>query len=178
MGHLIEKQGMQIAIPAVAALAAEFPDVELIVIGSGPYRSQLEDLARHMGVVERVVFEGYVESEQDMLALLQTASVALAPYLELHDSFTRYADPGKIKTYLVAGLPVVVTSVPPIARELEIAGCGVVVSGTVQGVIDGVRELFNEDTATQNLRRKSAVTFVAELGWAHVFDDAMASLLP
>ena len=47
------------------------------------------------------------------------SSVAVAPYAQTDETFTRYADPGKLKAYLAAGLPIVLTDVPPNARELE-----------------------------------------------------------
>ena len=50
--------------------------------------------------------------------LLAEASIAAAPSDPSETTFTRFADPGKLKSYLAAGLPIVLTDVPPNAREL------------------------------------------------------------
>jgi len=53
------------------------------------------------------------------LQLLSSASIGLATYLESEESFTQFADPGKLKNYLAAGLPIVMTRVPYNADSLE-----------------------------------------------------------
>ncbi len=45
VGRLAEKKGCQYLIQAMAQVQAEIPDVELVIIGDGPLRLQLEDLA-------------------------------------------------------------------------------------------------------------------------------------
>ncbi len=55
----------------------------------------------------------------DVARILASSSLAVAPYRPGHATFTAYADPGKLKAYLAAGLPIVLTDVPPNAAELE-----------------------------------------------------------
>lgn len=177
MGHLLEKQGVQLGIGAMAKLTRDFPELQLLIVGDGPYRTELERLAHDLGVAERVTFHGYISDEQDMLDLLQSASIGLAPYLDQDDSFTRYADPGKLKAYLAAGLPSVVTRVPPTAQDLADAGCAVVVEATEEGVSAGLRSLLLEDDYTRLERRKRARGMAEGLVWTSVFDSALGSAL-
>jgi glycosyltransferase involved in cell wall biosynthesis len=67
-----------------------------------------------------------VAEEEVVVSILGSASIAIAPFDETPGSFTEYADPQKIKFYLAAGLPILLTSIPPNSHELvENAGCTV-----------------------------------------------------
>jgi teichuronic acid biosynthesis glycosyltransferase TuaC len=57
VGHLVERKGHHHVIRALAHL----PDTDLIIVGSGPDRRTLEELAVRLGVAERVRFLGAVD---------------------------------------------------------------------------------------------------------------------
>lgn len=173
LGHLLEKQGLQLVIEALPEIALSFGDVDLVVIGDGPYQATLLELAQSVGVAERVVFFGYVKDESDVLRLLASASVGVAPYLESEDSFTRFADPGKLKNYLAAGLPIVMTQVPYNADSLEKSGCAIVVRPTAAEVTRAVCRLFSEDLSERGSRRAKALNQVKGLDWVSVFSSAL-----
>jgi len=56
LGHLLEKQGLQHVIAALPLIAESFSDVDLVVIGSGPYQAALAEMAHNVGVENRVRF--------------------------------------------------------------------------------------------------------------------------
>jgi glycosyltransferase involved in cell wall biosynthesis len=58
VGNLIPIKGHDLLIRAVASLAAEFPTIALEIIGDGPERSRLENLAKELQIAERVRFLG------------------------------------------------------------------------------------------------------------------------
>lgn len=58
-GRLSREKGADIAIEAFARLVRGRTDARLVLIGDGPERPALENLARSRGVAERVVFAGY-----------------------------------------------------------------------------------------------------------------------
>ncbi|NHN58915.1 MULTISPECIES: glycosyltransferase family 4 protein [Halorussus] len=60
VGRLEAYKGVQHAIRALP----ELPEYDLVVAGSGDYRSELERVAREVGVSERVEFLGYVDDER------------------------------------------------------------------------------------------------------------------
>jgi len=62
VGHLVERKGHHHVIRALVHL----PDTDLIIVGSGPDRRTLEELAVRLGVAERVRFLGAVD--QGMLS--------------------------------------------------------------------------------------------------------------
>jgi len=68
VGHLIERKGHYLVIEAIK----DMPDATLLIVGSGPDRQQLENLAARLGVQERVRFLG----NQDQKALCEIYNAA------------------------------------------------------------------------------------------------------
>jgi glycosyltransferase involved in cell wall biosynthesis len=60
VGRLEEYKGVQHVIRALP----ELPEYDLVVAGSGPYREELERIARDEGVADRVDFLGYVDDDR------------------------------------------------------------------------------------------------------------------
>jgi len=60
VSRLKEYKGVQYVIRSMA----EIPEYDLLVAGSGPYRNELEQIARKAGVSEQIEFLGYVSAEE------------------------------------------------------------------------------------------------------------------
>lgn len=63
IGNLVSRKGQDMVIRALPRVLKSVSDVTYLIIGDGPYRSQLERLARDMKVEDRVVFTGQVGQE-------------------------------------------------------------------------------------------------------------------
>jgi glycosyltransferase involved in cell wall biosynthesis len=77
--RLFEKNGVEYLVRSVPLMRAEV-DVDVLVVGDGPMRGQLEGLARELGVAEAVHFLG-ARPNAAMPALLASADVAVIPSL-------------------------------------------------------------------------------------------------
>lgn len=74
VGRLSEQKGQDIAIRALSQL--DIPGVRLRLVGSGPERSALEDLAAELGVAERVE---WVAHQDEPVLEYRAADVVVAP---------------------------------------------------------------------------------------------------
>jgi glycosyltransferase involved in cell wall biosynthesis len=81
LGRLVPHKQVEVALHTVAALAGEFPELSLVVAGHGWWEPRLRDLARQLGVEQRVRFAGFV-TEREKHALLAWAWLALTPSLK------------------------------------------------------------------------------------------------
>lgn len=72
VGNLVERKGHDIVIQALARLGPELSDTQYLIAGDGPHRATLENLARSLGVAERVNFLGRVDRAD--LPLLYSAA--------------------------------------------------------------------------------------------------------
>jgi glycosyltransferase involved in cell wall biosynthesis len=60
VGRLEEYKGIQYVIRAMT----ELPEHDLLVVGNGPYRNELEQITRTVNVEDQVEFLGYVDEEE------------------------------------------------------------------------------------------------------------------
>ena len=101
--------------------------------------------------------------------------MAAAPYTDDADSFTRWADPGKLKAYLGAGLPIVMTSTPPIAPQLEAAGSALLVQPDAGSVAAGLAKVLQDPSLWSSMHTASLAE-VAQYDWPAVLTEALASM--
>jgi len=67
VGNLLRGKGHELVLKAVAGVASDFPTLQCIMIGEGPDQSRFADLARTLGIAEKVSFRG----RQDRAAVAQ-----------------------------------------------------------------------------------------------------------
>jgi glycosyltransferase involved in cell wall biosynthesis len=171
LGHLVERQGVSTLLAALAALCERGVKISADVVGRGPLEESLRSEAAKLGLGESVTFHGFVARHEDVEQILAAASVGVAPYEP--GSFTQHADPGKLKSYLAAGLPIVTTAVPPNARELEQAGAAVIVDASPAELADAVERLIDMP-AEWRTRRDAALAVARRYDWPVILDDALA----
>lgn len=77
-GRLIEAKGFQDLLAAVAQMPSAFDGrpVHLLLLGDGPYRASLEDLAAKLNIATRVHLAGWVDNA---VALMSIADLAVLP---------------------------------------------------------------------------------------------------
>jgi glycosyltransferase involved in cell wall biosynthesis len=61
VGRLSPEKGLTALLDAFAAVAAEFEEVRLVLVGDGPCRTKLEKQALSLGITSRVVFAGHAQ---------------------------------------------------------------------------------------------------------------------
>jgi glycosyltransferase involved in cell wall biosynthesis len=105
--------------------------------------------------------------------ILAAASLAVAPYRP--HSFTTYADPGKLKAYLAAGLPVVLTPVPPNAEELVREAGAELAPFDAAGLADAIARGLDSPEEWRR-RRQLALAYRERFDWATLLPAALARL--
>jgi glycosyltransferase involved in cell wall biosynthesis len=103
VGRLVAVKGHSILLDAFARLLADNVDATLTIVGDGPLRSELEEVAKRLGIDDRVRLAGRI-GQDDLLA-----------YYEAADVF--------VLTSLAEGIPVVLmeamaTQLPVVASDI------------------------------------------------------------
>jgi len=93
---------------------ASAPHIHLFLLGDGPLRDQMQQLARDLGVFDRVTFAGF---RDDVPQILKACDIYV--HSTTSDGFGMAACEA-----MAAGLPVIVSDVPGLAQV--VAGAGVV----------------------------------------------------
>ena len=171
MGGVEKQKGAELFVPFALELKKRVPDFRFVIVGGGKDVPALREEIQKAGLQEQVTVHGFVEAMEDVLALLAKAGVAIAPYLPSDkNSFTFYSDPGKIKTYLGCGLPIVLTDVPPIAKTLVSEGIGKTAAYDATDFAEKVAEMMN--TPDYNMLRTRVQDFGRRFEWNVVFEKA------
>jgi phosphatidyl-myo-inositol dimannoside synthase len=58
VGRLVERKGHDTVLRALSLLKEQFPDLHYLIVGDGPYRTQLESITRSLQLTSRVIFFG------------------------------------------------------------------------------------------------------------------------
>lgn len=175
LGHLVPRMGVGILLDAVAALVSHDVDVAVDVIGGGPLLDSVRRRVADEGLGGHVTCHGFVAAHEEVERILASATVAVAPYEPDPSSFTRFADPGKLKAYLGAGLPILLTDVPPNAHELAASGGAEIVAPTGAALAAGIRRLF-EDREEWRSRRDAAQRYARRFDWPMLLDPLLAEI--
>lgn len=145
VGHLLEKQGVQLLLQALAEVIKIQPKAHLLIIGQGGYRPKLEQLTHSLKLDAYVTFAGFVAAHREVERLLCQSAIGLAPYQPGADNYTAYTDPGKPKLYLACGLPVIITDVPASAELIEQKKAGIRIEYTKDSIAEALKRLLIDD---------------------------------
>ncbi len=179
IGHLLQKQGVQHVLDAIPAIARQIPDFDFLVVGGGEYENALKNRARRLGIEGRVTFTGWIKDRRKIDGIMADSAVAIAMYQKYDEkgniSFTYFADPTKIKDYLSAGLPVIMTDVPHNALEIKRKGCGKVIRPDRRDIAAAVVSMMKDEKSLRTYRsnaRKYALLF----DWDVIFERALKGI--
>jgi len=112
-----EEKGIRVLVEALPRIRSAVPDVELLLVGDGPLRHDLERRAGELGVRDRVLFVGF---QHDVAAHLRLFTVTAMPSLE--EGFGLSAAES-----VVAGVPVVASRVGGLPDVIADGRSGVLV---------------------------------------------------
>ncbi len=150
LGRLHPKKGCDLLIDAFAAVAAEAPDVDLVMAGPDQVGmlSALRARATHANVAARVHFPGMLEGAAKAGALRSAWAFVLPSHQENFGIAVAEA--------LAAGTPVLVSDQVAIWREVLADGAGMVAPDTLAGTIDVLRRFQALSGDDQHAMRRRA----------------------
>jgi glycosyltransferase involved in cell wall biosynthesis len=170
LGHLVERMGVRNLPLILKGVLEDFPNATLEIIGYGPLFDEVKGSFEELGLSHAVTFHGFVKEHTQLTKILSEARIALAPYQNTSDNFTRFADPGKLKDYMGAGLPIVMTPVPPNWRELESESVAVIVEDSVDSVVAGITQLLAEPKLWDQYH-DSILEYRSQYTWESILEE-------
>lgn len=170
LGILNKDQGIADLIEQLPALIKALPQMRLMIIGSGELALAMSARVIELGLQGVVTMKGFVKDDKEVLALLALCHVGIAPYPKNPQSFKQFTDPGKIKSYLSVGLPVVMTNISPIARQLVETKSGLSVESPDE-LPRALESLFSDADIYESMS-KNARTLAQSYEWQSIFRRA------
>lgn len=161
LGRLQPHKNVNLLIEALALLSARGLKLKLAIIGDGPARNALEQLAKARGIAEQVHWLGAIESDLEVYSHLRASRVFVHPSTK---------EGGGSITSLeanAAGLPVVAFAFEGgISPELIVEGRNGIWASSMdsEALADGIEKALN--LAAQPGCRKACVEFARPFDWS------------
>lgn len=172
VGYVLEKQGIDLVLDSLPEIKKEIPGIKFIVIGKGPYLPVLEEKVQKLKLGDIVEFRGFVKSDKEVQDIVKNCGIGVAPYVEDKNSFTYYSTSGKPVLYLGSGIPVVLTEVPEIAKEIHEKKAGIMINYNKKKFVQAVLTILR-DKKEFNEYRENARVFGKELDWSDIFEKSV-----
>jgi glycosyltransferase involved in cell wall biosynthesis len=155
MSRFDPEKGARELLQGFAALAADYPDYDLVLAGDGPYMGFLRTETKILGLDARVTFPGYVTGADKWRLLRDCSLFALPTY------YGREGMPVAVLEAMGAGKPVLAGSAGSLRALLSDPENGVVLDTvTAESVASGLRRLLSDPEAAKEIGRRNA-----ELAW-------------
>lgn len=131
-GNLIPTKGQELLIAALARLAAHHPTLKLYLVGDGPQKAALKELAKSMGLGDRVVLAGARPHDELPLWFNAAELSCLAS--------RREGLPNVVLESLACGTPVLATRVGGIPEVLSSPDLGMLVEPDATSIATAMEE--------------------------------------
>jgi GalNAc-alpha-(1->4)-GalNAc-alpha-(1->3)-diNAcBac-PP-undecaprenol alpha-1,4-N-acetyl-D-galactosaminyltransferase len=141
MGRLIHAKGFDLLLAAFQKIADRYPDWQLLILGEGELKLELENLRDRLHLSDRVVFTGAISNP---FPLLQCAKLFVLP--SRTEGF-----PMALGEALACGLPVISTNCSSGIQELMRDGIdGIIVPKQDVGALAAAMDRLISDEAERN----------------------------
>ncbi|WP_228842290.1 glycosyltransferase family 4 protein [Halococcus agarilyticus] len=161
LGRLAPKKRVSDLIEAYERVSDEFPETDLVIVGSGPKRSELDDLVGTLGISDRVHFEGRVSDEAIPRYYRRARLFVLPSVWEGH--------PLTLLEAWAAETPVVASDVEGIAEFVVHEETGYLVpSEAPNELADGLRHALSNRTTAERWATNAHELVESDYSWEGV----------
>lgn len=173
VARLVPHKGQDVAIRALARLAAELPTLRYVIVGEGPDEPRLRALARTEGVEDRVVFAGALRDD-----VLPAVYAGAALYVGL----SRLLPPINVEGFGISFVEAAASGVPSVAGDsggvrsaVLDAETGVLVPPEEpERVADAIRTLMVDEPLRRRLGAAAREAALQRFNWDRVARDTVA----
>ena len=145
VARLFNRKGHIFLFRAMAALIKDYPQLELYLVGTGPHKEQLEQLAKEEGLADHVQFLGW---RNDALAIMAAADLIVHPSLE--DALS-----SAVIEAIMLEKPIVASDISGVRDTLGNGKYGEIVPpASAKDLEEGIRRILSDKT--QSLQKAKA----------------------
>jgi glycosyltransferase involved in cell wall biosynthesis len=146
---------------------------ELVLVGTGKRRAELEQFCRDRGLTDRVTFDGVVPREE-IPAILSMATASLVPLQQQYR--LDYARPNKLLESMAIGTPYIASSLREIDRITQEANAGFAVENDAERVAEAIESLVSDPEMAREMGTAGIEYVEREHRWP-ILADRVASVL-
>lgn len=159
-GTLPPYMGIDLIIQALPYIIKKIPEVVLEIIGGGEGEESLKKLARDLDVHQNIIFHGWIKDRHALETKLSNAALGIATFnTTILDEKVKNADPGKIKDYMLFGMPVITTNAISYSKQIIDNKCGIVIPYDKKALASAVMKLLINKKLMKEYR-ENALKFI------------------
>lgn len=163
VGGLRQWHGVEILPDLLQRLVPNFPQVQLVIVGTGPLERALKQRLVELELSDRVLFMGAVEHDR-VANVIREFDLALAPYPQLNHPF--YFSPLKLFEYMACGTAVIAANLGQIAEVVEHGSTGLLYeAGNLDELVDRCEQVLYEPSLQQALASAAAKEILENFTW-------------
>lgn len=166
VGRLVPRKGVKYLLFAVSELAKEFPEIKLIIIGSGGLRRGLVNMCHDLNIMRHVHFTEFLPEEQ-LPEAYQIADIFVLPSL-----YEGFGIP--IVEAMASGTPVIATNVGGIPEILANSGAGIVIPpGDARALTKALRLLAENPSVRRKMGERGLRIAREKYDWKKRIGDVI-----
>lgn len=164
VSSLVPYEGLRHLIEAFVLLAADNPELRLLIVGDGVAGPSLREQAQRSGYAERIIFTGRVPREL-AVSYHQALDVFVVPREDLE--VTRSVTPLKPVEALACARPVVASDLTAIREIVEDGVTGILTkAGNAAALADALATLLADPERAADMGRTGRARMLRERTWA------------
>lgn len=167
VGRLVEKKGVKTLIEAIAYLKAEYPALRLRIVGDGPEKPSLLNLAAELNVGQQIDFIG-AKPNKLVPAYYRSARIVIVPSVVASDGDQEGLGLVAVEA-LGCGCATIVSDLPALRDVVTDGETGLVFqSGSSSDLAEKIKRLLADDALLERLARDGRNYVVEHFDWKHV----------
>lgn len=170
VGGLRPWHGVQVLPTLLDHLTKQYQNLQMVIVGEGPLRGELERDIKERKLTQNVVFTGSLPHEK-VAGLIRQFDVALAPYPPLDHIF--YFSPLKLFEYMACGIPVVAADIGQVGEVMKNGETGLLYP---PGELDALTAACDRLLADTDLRQKLGQAAAEEIRNKYTWDHNAARI--
>lgn len=175
LGTVNKKNGAHLLLNILKAVQIKIPDATLDIMGDGDLKKTLEKEVKVQNLQKSVKFFGSLTFQQ-FSPLLTNYSIGLAPYEYSTDNLTPLSDSLKMRVYLAAGLPVIITSGFHFSDEIKEHSLGFAVKDNVKDFSKSILKLLENKEYYKKIRQ-NALSYSRTYDLTKIYDRVFKQIL-
>lgn len=167
VGRLVEKKGISTLLAALSKLTAEFPRLRLTIVGDGPEKKTLEQLAGQLGISGQVHFTGGLPNKE-VPDYYRAARIAIVPSIIARDGDQEGLGLVAVEA-LGCGCATIVSDLPALRDVVTDGENGLVFrSGDAADLASQIRKLLTDPCLLSGLIERGRPSVISKFDWQPV----------
>ena len=153
LGSLRPNNAIFESIDSVAYCLEKGINVELHIIGSGPYESKLKEYVKKKKISSSVIFHGFVDDGKKIAMILSKCHLGFALYSADAYGPNWFLTSGKFRRFVSQGLPIIATPVPYFAKYIYDYNAGFVIDNDPKEVYKCIKMVYDNPGILKTMKK-------------------------